>query len=144
MKKQQHLSFGFNRGDYMTPEFRQLWAVYPNHADPAGAFKEFKRLGLDKLEAERQMVIDHVVERAKWDRQWLEGKVPHLRTFLFNRRFLDDYIRTRGAPSTRDEDVDRRPRWEQEGYQTEAAYEAELAEAHARAKEELRRMRMLH
>lgn len=83
-------------------QFERLWRVYPLKVQKLPAFKAFEKLKLSDPEVDE--LILHVEERKRCDLQWLkDGKgrsfIPHLATFLNQRRWEDEYRRTRRHPA---------------------------------------------
>jgi hypothetical protein len=77
-------------------EFERLWKAHPVGVKKP-AFDAWKKL---KLTAdENAELLTHLQRRHKADVKWIEGKyVPHLSTFLTQRRWEDEYKTQRGGP----------------------------------------------
>lgn len=70
-------------------EFERLWKPYPLHKGKAEAFKAFKKLHCQNGDIEQ---IIHCIEVYKTDQDWTKDNgsfIPHLSTFLNQRRFED-------------------------------------------------------
>lgn len=72
------------------PAFESLWREYPNKANKLGAFKAWEK---HVAEGDREELLQHVIERARFDAQWQRGFIPHLQSFINGARWEDDYKR---------------------------------------------------
>lgn len=125
------------------PEFERLWKVWPNHVAKLPAFKAWKKHVPEDI---REKLIDHVIERTRFDAQWQKGYVPHLATFINQARWEDDYKRVASAryhPRYTEPEKEL-PAWQQRGFASEAAFEAAREEGRARMREDLKRAGLLH
>ena len=77
-------------------EFEQLWKTYPNRTNKEGSFKAWRR---HISPEDREELLEHIVERARFDAKWSQGYIPMLQTFINQHRWEDEWIRTKnGAP----------------------------------------------
>lgn len=111
VSKFRRKELGFNK-DYPVG-FEQLWKVYPNKANKEGAYKSWKREGFSK-QSENDLLINHVSERRKMDVMWLpdrDGKtfIPHLQTFINQRRWHDDYKKARSQVARHSKELEPEP-----------------------------------
>jgi len=70
--------------------FEELWQAYPRHTARLAAIKSFNR-----IDPKFDSIILKAVEESKGTRQWKEGAIPHLSTYLNQKRWEDEL-----APST--------------------------------------------
>lgn len=77
------------------PEFERLWKAHPVGVKKP-AYDAWKKL---RLTADETLeLVAHLDRRHREDAKWIEGKyVPHLATFLNQRRWEDDYKTVRSA-----------------------------------------------
>lgn len=125
------------------PEFERLWKVWPNHVAKLPAFKAWKKHVSEDI---REKLIDHVIERTRFDAQWQKGYVPHLATFINQARWEDDYKRVASAryhPRYTEPEKEL-PAWQQKGFNSAEDYERVRDGARDRALEELRMRGVLH
>lgn len=74
-----------------TEDFLKIWDSYPRKVGKMAAFKAFQKLECENGDVEQiiQSIDDHWWHDRSWARQ--EGKfIPHLSTFLNQRRFEDE------------------------------------------------------
>ena len=85
------------RGFEYTPEFEQVWIVYPNHNGKGAGFSAWqkgRKNGMPPLER-----VLTVIEKAKRSKQWTKQNgdfIPLLSTWINQHRWDDDY-----EPTTR-------------------------------------------
>lgn len=101
-------------------EFERIWKSHPVGVKKL-AFEAWKKQKFTA--AENDELVLHLDRRHRDDRKWVEGKyVPHLSTFINQRRWEDDYVRVKragGAPKTGVPDEI----WRRMGYANEQAYQ---------------------
>lgn len=71
-------------------EFERLWCEYPNKSSKLKSYEAWNK----KIDPEdRQELLDHIIERARYDQRWREGYIPMLVTFINQERWEDQYRR---------------------------------------------------
>lgn len=79
------------------PMFELLWKSYPKKSAKEDAFKAFKKLHIQS-EAELAPLIKSV-EDHKRSKQWQSGVIPHLATYLNQRRWEDEIEELKPSPT---------------------------------------------
>ena len=101
-------------------EYEQLWRAHPVGVKKLG-YDAWRKLKLTAEENEE--LVAYLTQRHRDDAKWREGVyVPHLATFLNQRRWEDTYQKVnapRETTSTVTEDL-----WRRMGYASEADYYA--------------------
>ena len=72
-------------------DFLKIWNVYPRKVGKLAAFRAFERLGCHNGDVE--LIMDSIDDHLDYDSAWRRerGKfIPHLATFLNQRRFEDE------------------------------------------------------
>lgn len=124
------------RKDYDT-DFERLWREYPNKANKLGAFKAWQK---HIASEDREELLQHIVERSRYDAQWQRGYIPHLQSFINGARWEDDYKRIPSARySPKYTEPVSQPAWIERGYESPEAYEEARRAAGSSALESLRR-----
>ena len=83
-------------------EFERVWQEHRFGAKYEG-FKAWKKEGFDKNAEENDWLVNYLTRRHKEDVRWLEGKyVPHLSSFINQRRWEDAYQKVRTAAQVKD------------------------------------------
>lgn len=103
------------------PAFEALWREYPNKAKKWDAFKAWEKR---VPEGDREELLQHVIERARFDVQWHRGYVPHLMSFINGARWEDDYKRIASArfhpKFSGEQEI---PSWKAHGFDSPEAYQ---------------------
>jgi hypothetical protein len=67
--------------------FDEFWSVYPKKVKRKGAEKIWRS---KKLDRNAEQIIADVTNRARSDRSWLDGFIPHPTTYLNGERWNDE------------------------------------------------------
>jgi len=95
-------------------DFERLWKAHPVGVKKP-AFDAWKKLKLT-ADDNNELVV-HLDRRHKDDARWIEGKyVPHLSSFLNQRRWEDDYRRVKRSGPQRESTTVPTEVWHQMGY----------------------------
>jgi len=101
-------------------EFERLWKAHPVGVKKP-AFDAWRKLKLTSEETRE--LTEYLIARHRDDRKWIEGVfVPHLTTFLNQRRWEDEYERVRRPRETTSTVT--QELWQKMGYASEADYYA--------------------
>jgi hypothetical protein len=76
-----------------TQAFLAFWEAYPT-ASKGSKFEAFNKWQRMELAEHAAKLTADVAERAKGDRQWLEGFIPHVSTYINQRIWQSDIDRT--------------------------------------------------
>ena len=122
--------------DRKYPEsFTRLWQAYPKwpkgRSVKALAYKAFEKANreLQFTESDIQAILDNFELRKRTDAKWQDDSPygpPALQVFINQRRWNDEfeeYRPKRSKPAVAST-FDERPMWQQQGYASEAEYEA--------------------
>ena len=84
----------------LAKSFGEVWSLYPVKKSKMLAERNWFRLD-PSLELIKTITQD-IQQRVKNDRQWIEGYIPHLSTYLNQQRWTDEISKPRETPNNLD------------------------------------------